>query len=59
VGYAGSSDRIVHFGLGPDTQVDSIEVDWPSGAHQVLKNIQADRYLTIEEPRFRDSVLGG
>jgi hypothetical protein len=49
VGYAGSSDRTVHFGLGPDARVTAVEIEWPSGLRQTLRDVAADRYLTIEE----------
>lgn len=51
VGFSGSSDRAVHFGLGKDARVTTIEIEWPSGIRQVLHDVPADRYLTIEEPR--------
>ena len=49
VGYGCSSDRIVHFGLGRDRVVKRIEIEWPSGATQVLQDVQADRLMIIEE----------
>lgn len=50
VGYASSSDSRVHFGLGPDSsKVSEIEILWPSGIQQTLKDVQADRVVTIEE----------
>ncbi len=49
VGYAGSSDPRVHFGLGNSKVIREIEVRWPSRIRQVLNNVQADRILTIEE----------
>lgn len=49
VGYAGSSDRVAHFGLGDDTKVDALEIEWPSGIRQTLRGIRAGQYLTIEE----------
>ena len=51
VGYGGSSDRIVHFGLSKDTVVQKIEIKWPSGQQQVITNIRADQLLTIQESR--------
>lgn len=51
VGYASSSDRIVHFGLGKADRVTRLEVDWPSGTRQVLEFLPADRFFSIEEPR--------
>ena len=50
-GYASSSAGPVHFGLGPEKMVDEIEIRWPSGTTQVLKNVQADRILRVKEPR--------
>ena len=49
VGYNSSSDKRVHFGLGNSAVVNSIELNWPSGTKQVLKNVKADRILTITE----------
>jgi hypothetical protein len=50
VGYASSSDGPVHFGLGPDARVESLEIHWPSGIVQTMQNIDADRILKITEP---------
>jgi len=44
-----SSDKRVHFGLGDETKVSSIEIRWPGGTRQVLKDIQADQVLKIDE----------
>jgi enediyne biosynthesis protein E4 len=49
VGYASSSDGPVHFGLGPDTQADQVEIHWPSGAVQTLHDVPADRILKVTE----------
>ena len=48
--YLSSSDKRVHFGLGPETSAQSIEIRWPSGTTQTLKNISADQILQIDEP---------
>ncbi len=49
-GYGSSSDRTVYFGLGKDPSVKSIEISWPSGARQTLRDVATGRYLTVEEP---------
>jgi len=51
VGFMSSSDKRVHFGLGEETRIASIEIQWPSGTRQVLKNITAGQFLKIDEPR--------
>jgi Tfp pilus assembly protein PilF len=49
-GYAGSSDRLVHFGLGKNARAAALEIEWPSGVRQSLHGVPAGRYLTVEEP---------
>jgi len=49
VGYGCASDRRVHFGLGKDVVVDELEIWWPSGTVQRLKNVKADQVLTVRE----------
>ena len=50
VGFISSSDKRVHFGLGAEKQISSIDIRWPRGAVQHLNNITADRFLKVEEP---------
>ena len=50
VGYAGASDRRVHFGLGADSIVRELTITWPSGAVQTLRDVAADQVLTVREP---------
>jgi hypothetical protein len=50
-GYASSSAGPVHFGLGKGKRVDEIEVRWPSGVTQTLRNVKADQVLRVTEPR--------
>ena len=47
--YQSSSDKRVHFGLGPATSITRLEIRWPSGIVQVLKNLKADQFLTVTE----------
>jgi hypothetical protein len=51
VGFMSSSDRRVHFGLGRETRVASIEVRWPSGLVQTLADVEADRIIQVDEPQ--------
>jgi len=50
VGFMSSSDKRVHFGLGEETKISSIEIRWPSGIRQILRDIKADQILKIDEP---------
>jgi hypothetical protein len=47
--YSSSSDKRVHFGLGSASVIESMELTWPSGIKQVLKNVKADQVLTVTE----------
>jgi hypothetical protein len=51
VGYASSSAGPVHFGLGQDASVDLVEIHWPSGVIQELKNVPGDQILKVKEPQ--------
>jgi hypothetical protein len=48
--YLSSSDKRLHFGLGADAVAASIEILWPSGTRQTIRNVQGDQILKIEEP---------
>jgi hypothetical protein len=47
--YQSSSDKRLHFGLAGETSVREIEIRWPSGIRQVLRDQTADRIVTITE----------
>src|SRR5215471_2091435 len=48
--YLSSSDKRVHFGLGQDTIAQKVEIRWPSGLTQTLKDVPADHVLQVDEP---------
>ena len=50
VGLMSSPDKRLHFGVGKEEQVESIEIRWPSGMIQVLKDVKVDRIMRVEEP---------
>jgi enediyne biosynthesis protein E4 len=47
--YCSAQDPRIFFGLGSHDRVDSLEVWWPSGLTETLRNIPADRFLTLTE----------
>jgi enediyne biosynthesis protein E4 len=49
VGYASSSYGPVHFGLGGDATVKVLEIHWPSGVVQTLRDVAGDRVLHVKE----------
>jgi hypothetical protein len=47
--YASASDKRVHFGLGQESKVQLVEIDWPSGVRQQIRNVAADQILHVRE----------
>ena len=51
VGFLSTSDLRLHFGLGREAMATSIEIRWPAGTLQTLKDTPGDRILKIDEPQ--------
>ena len=49
-GFLSSSALWVHVGLARHTRLDHVEIHWPSGAVQHLRDLPANQTLTVEEP---------
>lgn len=47
--YQSAQDPRLHFGLGQQTTIDIIEIQWPSGMMTKLSNIKADQIIAIKE----------
>lgn len=50
-GYQSNVSFVMNFGLGKNTKIDSIKVVWNSDKSQVLKNVQANQTLVLEEKK--------
>jgi enediyne biosynthesis protein E4 len=48
--FASSSQPGLHFGLGPDRVIEQVEIRWPSGLVQRLKNPEPNQWLRVVEP---------
>jgi hypothetical protein len=48
--YLSSSDIRLHAGVGAAKVIQQIEVLWPGGARQVLKDVPVNQILVVEEP---------
>ena len=49
-GALSSSAPMMHFGLGADTSMAELEIRWPSGQVQKLKNLAANARYVVTEP---------
>ena len=47
--YLSSSDPRAHFGLGASPTAQTIEIHWPSGIVQLMKDVAGDRILEVDE----------
>lgn len=48
--YLSANDKRVHFGLGNQDTIRTIDIRWPSGIKQTLHDVKADRQITVDEP---------
>ena len=48
-GYGGHNAAEAHFGLGDAAVVDSLVLEWPSGARQVIASVAANQVLSVSE----------
>jgi len=49
-GYLSQSSRVLHFGLGDRSNVDRVEIRWPSGIVQTLDNPAINTLHQVREP---------
>jgi hypothetical protein len=49
--YASASDRRVYFGLGEASQVEQVEIRWPSGTRDTARHLAADTFYNATEGR--------
>jgi len=49
--YLSQNDLRVHFGLGTSTRIGSVEIHWPSGVVDVLKDLATDQVYSVLEGR--------
>jgi hypothetical protein len=47
--YISSNDQRVHFGLGDESRVKSVEIHWPDGKKELLQLPGVDRIYNVEE----------
>ena len=47
--YISQNDPRLHFGLGAESRMNEVEIRWPSGKVEVLRDVPADFIYTIVE----------
>jgi hypothetical protein len=46
----GQTSLLAHFGLGDAAIADTVRIEWPSGAIQVIHSVSVNQTLTVVEP---------
>ena len=48
-GYMSSDQLLIHFGLQPDTEIENLVIDWPSGIRQTVSDVEPGFRYRIKE----------
>ena len=48
-GYCSQNSLVAHFGLGDATQIDNLEIRWPSGIEQLFVNLPVNTFYSVIE----------
>ncbi|MBV9304653.1 MAG: ASPIC/UnbV domain-containing protein [Acidobacteriaceae bacterium] len=49
-GFCSQNQRRLHFGVGPSTRVDRVEIHWPSGRVQTIPSPRLNTIHKLVEP---------
>lgn len=55
-GFQSSVEPILHFGLGQNTKIESVEIYWSSGKKSILSNQQANQTLQVVEATAKEGL---
>jgi hypothetical protein len=47
--YLGQNDLRVHFGVGEATRIDRLDIRWPDGQVETIRDVAADQIVTVTE----------
>ncbi len=56
-GYLSTMEPIMHFGIGTAENIDSLQVTWPNGKRQTLKNIAIDQVLLLDRKNAEEDAI--
>lgn len=48
-GFESSSSPVIHFGVGANENIDTLQITWPNGQLQTLTNVKSNQRLTIDQ----------
>ncbi|UCE93864.1 MAG: ASPIC/UnbV domain-containing protein, partial [Flavobacteriaceae bacterium] len=47
IGYLSNKDPRLHVGLGKNTKIDEIKIEWPDGFTEVIREVPVNQYINI------------
>ncbi|MEP4094663.1 FG-GAP-like repeat-containing protein [Reichenbachiella sp.] len=56
--HASQHSSLLHFGLGSVEHIDSLEIIWPLGEQQIIKNIDVDQQILVVEGKSEYDIIG-
>jgi murein L,D-transpeptidase YcbB/YkuD len=48
-GYLSQDDLRVHFGVGPNKQIDAVMVQWPDGSKTSLRDLRTNQIIDVRQ----------
>lgn len=54
-GFMSTVSSVLHFGLGVDTVVHTLEVSWPDGKHSIINNLNANQRIVVDYTEASES----
>ncbi|GAB4423969.1 MAG: VCBS repeat-containing protein [Bacteroidia bacterium] len=58
-GYMSSVSTRVHLGLGSVVRLDSVQITWPDGGREMLRDVAADQTLTLRQGSGAPALVAG
>ena len=55
-GFMSATSDVLHFGLGPVNEIDSLVVRWPDRSEQMISDVPVDQILTLEMKKVEKPV---
>ncbi|MDO1450482.1 FG-GAP-like repeat-containing protein [Rhodocytophaga aerolata] len=56
-GFQSTIENAVHFGLGSIAVIDSVEITWPDGSYQLLRQVKTDQVLRVDHKNAKDKPV--
>jgi len=56
-GYLCQMEPVAHFGLGQNTSIDQVSIQWPSGATTIITRPHADQLIIVPHPAVDDDQI--